>query len=56
MLRRIIMEEWATIVPIISFAVTVTVFLTASVRALTLSKIRREELANIPFGENPKPQ
>jgi hypothetical protein len=56
MLRRIIMEEWALIVPIISFAVTVTVFLTVSIRALTLSKARREELANIPFGENPHSQ
>ena len=55
MLRRIVMEEWALIVPIISFAVTATVFLTVSIRALTLSKARREELANIPFGENPKP-
>jgi len=56
MLRRIIMEEWALIVPIISFAVTATVFLTVSIRALTLSKARREELANIPFGENFKSQ
>lgn len=50
------MEEWATIVPVISFIVTVSVFLTASIRALTLSKNRRAELANIPFQETPKPQ
>jgi len=56
MLKRIIMEDWALIVPIISFAVTATVFLTASFRALTLSKARREELANIPFREKFKSQ
>ena len=56
MLKRIIMEDWALIVPIISFAVTATVFLTASIRALTLSKARRDELANIPFGESFKSQ
>ena len=54
MLKRLIMEDWAVIVPIISFAVTATVFITVSIRALTLPKARREELANIPFTENPK--
>jgi hypothetical protein len=49
MLKRLIMEDWALIVPIISFTVTVTVFLTASVRALLMSKPRREELARIPL-------
>jgi hypothetical protein len=50
------MEEWALIVPIISFAVTATVFFTVSIRAIMLSKARREELANIPFEENIKSQ
>ena len=54
MLKRLIIEDWAVIVPIISFAVTATVFLTASLRALFLPKARREELANLPFGETPK--
>lgn len=49
MLRRIIMEEWALIVPIISFAVTATVFLTVSIRALLMPKPRREELARMPL-------
>lgn len=55
MLKRLIMEDWALIVPVISFAVTATVFFTATIRALTLSKARREELANIPFDGNFKP-
>ena len=49
MLKRIIMEDWALIVPIISFAVTATVFLTATIRALLMPKPRREELARIPL-------
>jgi hypothetical protein len=49
MLRRIIMEDWALIVPIISFAVTATVFLTVSIRAIRLPKDRREKLARIPL-------
>lgn len=52
MLQRIIHDNWASIVPIISFAVTAGIFLTVSIRALTLPKSRREKLANIPFEEN----
>lgn len=52
MFQRVIHENWASIVPIISFAVTAGIFLLVSIRALTLSKSRREELANIPFEEN----
>jgi hypothetical protein len=54
MFQRVIHENWATIVPIISFSVTAGIFLTVSIRALTLPKERREKLANIPFEENPK--
>jgi hypothetical protein len=51
MLQRIIHENWASIVPIISFTVTAGIFLIVSIRALTLPKSRREALANIPFEE-----
>lgn len=49
MFHRIIHEQWTTIVPIISFAVTVSVFTFVTVRALRLPKERREELAAIPL-------
>ena len=52
MLQRIIYENWASIVPIISFTVTAGIFLLVSIRALTLTKTRREELARIPFDQN----
>ena len=54
MLQRIIYENWASIVPIISFTVTAGIFLLVSIRALTLPKTRREALARIPFEENSK--
>ena len=52
MLQRIIHENWASIVPIISFAVTAGIFLVVTIRALTLPKSRREALARIPFDQN----
>jgi hypothetical protein len=52
MLQRIIHENWASIVPIISFSVTAGIFLLVTIRALTLPKSRREALARIPFEEN----
>jgi hypothetical protein len=55
MLQRIIYDNWASIVPIISFTVTAGIFLLVSIRALTLPKTRREELARIPFEEKPNP-
>jgi hypothetical protein len=55
MFKRIIHEDWATIVPIISFLFTAGVFLFVSIRALALSKDKREALARMPLDENPKP-
>ena len=56
MFHRIIHENWTTIVPIISFVVTVGIFTFVTVRALRLPKERREELAAIPLDRNPKNQ
>lgn len=49
MFQRVIHENWAAIVPVISFAVTAGVFFFVSIRALTLPKERREKLARIPL-------
>lgn len=54
MLKRIIMQDWATIVPIISFFFTTGVFLLVSIRAIALSKDKREALARMPLDENSK--
>ncbi len=52
MLQRIIHENWASIVPIISFSVTAGIFLLVTIRALTLPKSRREALSRIPFDQH----
>lgn len=52
MFHRVIHENWAAIVPIISFVVTAGVFLFVSIRAIRLPKARREHLARIPLDEN----
>ncbi|WAC21407.1 hypothetical protein OVA24_08405 [Luteolibacter sp. SL250] len=52
MFKRVIYEDWAAIVPIISFIATAAVFLTATVRALCLPKSRCQELADIPLEDS----
>ncbi len=49
MFKRIIYEEWTTIVPIAAFLLTFGVFMGASIRALLLKKNEREKLANMPL-------
>jgi hypothetical protein len=49
MFKRVIYQEWANIVPIISFVLTFAVFAIATVRALRTPKDRREELARMPL-------
>lgn len=55
MFQRIIHEQWAQIVPIISFVLTAGVFIAVTIRALLLSKQNREHLANLPLEDIPKP-
>lgn len=52
MFHRVIHENWASIIPIISFSVTAGVFLIVSIRALSLPKDRREKLARIPLEDD----
>ncbi len=49
MFHRVIHENWTTIVPILSFFGTVSVFTIATIRALRIPKERREELARMPL-------
>ncbi len=56
MFQRVIHENWAAIVPIISFTVTAGIFLLVTFRALTIPRSRSEKLACIPLEENLKSQ
>lgn len=49
MFHRVIHENWAAIVPIISFIITAGVFLFVSIRAIRLPKSRQEQLSRIPL-------
>jgi hypothetical protein len=52
MFKRIILEEWTLVMPIAAFFFTAAVFVYTTVRALKLSKNRREELANLPLSDS----
>lgn len=51
MFKRIVCEDWTIVMPVIAFFFTASVFLYTSIRAMKLSKVRREELANLPLGD-----
>ena len=48
MFKRVIVEEWATILPFISFLV----FATITVRALRLGRKDRERMASMPLEDS----
>lgn len=51
MFRRIILEDWTYIVPIISFAIFFVVFAYATIRALKLAEKHREHLETMPLDD-----
>jgi hypothetical protein len=52
MFKRLILEEWTLVMPVMAFFFTAAVFVYTTVRALKLSKSRREELANLPLSDS----
>ena len=52
MFRRVFVEDWAHIIPFISFFIFATVFLFVTIRALCLGKDERTRLAAMPLEEN----
>ena len=55
MFQRILLEEWATYVPIISFVLIAGVFTVVTIRALRIEKSERSRLASLPLEENSDP-
>ncbi|MEI8340828.1 MAG: hypothetical protein WCH43_04725 [Verrucomicrobiota bacterium] len=51
MFKRIVCEDWTIVMPVTAFFFTAAVFIYTSIRALKLSKARREELANLPLDD-----
>lgn len=54
MFKRIILEDWTVVMPIIAFFFTAGVFAYTTIRAMKLSKTRTEELANLPLNDSPQ--
>lgn len=51
MFQRILVEDWATYVPIISFVLIAGVFIAVTIRALRIDKGERNRLASLPLEE-----
>lgn len=52
MFKRVIVEEWATILPFISFFIFFVVFAVITVRALRLGRKDRDRMASMPLDDS----
>jgi cbb3-type cytochrome oxidase subunit 3 len=55
MFKRIIYDDWTSIIPLISFWLTFGVFLAIIVRALFLKNTTVNHMENLPLNEDEKP-
>ena len=51
MFKRVIYDNWSDWVPYISFGVTALVFLTFTIRAITLGKDRADKMSRLPLDD-----
>lgn len=51
MFKRVLYDNWTSIIPVLSFCLTFAVFVTACVRALILSKNNIETMEQLPLQE-----
>jgi hypothetical protein len=54
MFKRIIYDDWASLVPLISFWFTFAVFLAITVRALFLNKEKVRHMESLPLEDEPR--
>ena len=52
MFKRVLYEDWASIVPVISFCLIFAVFVVATIRALRMARGQREHLASLPLEDS----
>jgi cbb3-type cytochrome oxidase subunit 3 len=53
MFKRVFVEDWAQLVPFVSFFIFFTVYVFVTIRALRLGKAERARLASLPLEDNP---
>ena len=56
MFQRIIVEDWALCIPVVSFLIFATVFVLVTLRALRLGEAERKRLASLPLDEQTENQ
>ncbi len=49
MFKRVLVEEWAQIIPFVSFFIFFTVFILITIRTMRLGKNERSRLARMPL-------
>lgn len=52
MFHRIFHEDWARLIPVISFIIMFTVFLLATLRAIRLRPEERKRLSTLPLDDH----
>lgn len=53
MFKRVVLEDWASIVPMIAFGLLAGVFLITSLRAIRLGPQERERMSRLPLSDDP---
>lgn len=56
MFKRVILEDWASVIPMIAFAALAAVFLLTSIRALMMKRGDREKMAQLPLSDQANPE
>jgi hypothetical protein len=54
MFKRVILEEWASVIPMIAFGSLAAVFLLTTIRALLMRTGDRERMARLPLSDHPE--
>ena len=54
MFKRILHEDWTSIIPMVAFGIMFTVFVIATVRAIRIRPTERTRLARLPLDSSPK--
>ena len=55
MFKRVILEDWANLVPMIAFGVLFTVFLVTTLRAIRLKPGEQKRMADLPLNDSERP-
>lgn len=52
MFKRLILEEWQMVIPVVAFALTFAVFLVLSAKAILLGKKQSDHMASLPLAND----